>query len=106
LGSNPLFFKSDFIIRRTKSLKDVLACQFNLSLDPEKAQSFLDETLPSEGAKVAQFCSMCGPKFCSMHITHDIRNYVKKGMKDMSKKYLDLNKYKTSKKITTTRDKI
>ena len=80
--------------------------QFNLSLDPEKAKSLHDETLPSEGAKVAQFCSMCGPKFCSMHITHDIRNYVKKGMKDMSKKYLNLNKYKTSKKITITKDRI
>ena len=80
--------------------------QFNLSLDPEKAKSLHDETLPSEGAKVAQFCSMCGPKFCSMHITHDIRNYVKKGMKDMSKKYLDLNKYKTSKKITITKNRI
>ena len=80
--------------------------QFNLSLDPEKAKSLHDETLPSEGAKVAQFCSMCGPKFCSMHITHDIRNYVKEGMKDMSKKYLNLNKYKTSKKITITKDRI
>ncbi|MBK47427.1 MAG: phosphomethylpyrimidine synthase ThiC [Pelagibacteraceae bacterium] len=80
--------------------------QFNLSLDPEKAESFHDETLPSEGAKVAQFCSMCGPKFCSMHITHDIRNYVKKGMKDMSKKYLNLNKYKNSKKITINKNRI
>ncbi len=80
--------------------------QFNLSLDPEKAKLFHDETLPSEGAKVAQFCSMCGPKFCSMHITHDIRNYVKKGMRDMSKKYLDFKKYKTSKKITITKNKI
>ena len=80
--------------------------QFNLSLDPEKAKSLHDETLPSEGAKVAQFCSMCGPKFCSMHITHDIRNFVKKGMKDMSKKYLNLNKYKTSKKITIAKDRI
>ena len=80
--------------------------QFNLSLDPEKAKSLHDETLPSEGAKVAQFCSMCGPKFCSMHITHDIRNYVKKGMKDMSKKYLDLNKDKFSRKITITKDRI
>ena len=80
--------------------------QFNLSLDPEKAESFHDETLPSEGAKVAQFCSMCGPKFCSMHITHDIRNYVKKGMKDMSKKYSNFNKYKSSKKIPVMKDTI
>ena len=80
--------------------------QFNLSLDPNKAESFHDETLPAEGAKVAQFCSMCGPKFCSMHITHDIRNYVQKEMNKMSKKFLNLNKYKISKKITITRDKI
>ena len=80
--------------------------QFNLSLDPDRAEAFHDETLPSEGAKIAQFCSMCGPKFCSMHITHDIRNYVKKGMKDMSKKYLDLNKYKNSKKNSITKNRI
>ena len=80
--------------------------QFNLSLDPEKAELFHDETLPSEGAKVAQFCSMCGPKFCSMHITHEIRDHVQKGMKKMSKKFLNLNKYKISKKNTITRDKI
>jgi phosphomethylpyrimidine synthase len=50
--------------------------QFNLSLDPEKAKSFHDETLPAEGAKVAHFCSMCGPKFCSMEITQQIRDYA------------------------------
>ncbi len=49
--------------------------QFNLSLDPETAKAFHDETLPAEGAKIAHFCSMCGPKFCSMQITQDIRNY-------------------------------
>lgn len=48
--------------------------QFNLSLDPERAREFHDETLPVEGAKTAHFCSMCGPKFCSMRISHDIRN--------------------------------
>ncbi|MCH6267434.1 phosphomethylpyrimidine synthase ThiC [Neobacillus citreus] len=47
--------------------------QFNLSLDPERAREYHDETLPSEGAKTAHFCSMCGPKFCSMRISHDIR---------------------------------
>ena len=47
--------------------------QFNLSLDPDTARSYHDETLPSEGAKHAQFCSMCGPKFCSMKLTQDIR---------------------------------
>jgi len=50
--------------------------QFNLSLDPETAREFHDETLPAEGAKVAHFCSMCGPKFCSMKITQDVRRYA------------------------------
>jgi phosphomethylpyrimidine synthase len=50
--------------------------QFNLSLDPETAREFHDETLPAEGAKVAHFCSMCGPKFCSMKITQDVRDYA------------------------------
>ena len=51
--------------------------QFNLSLDPETAKKFHDETLPAEGAKVAHFCSMCGPHFCSMKITQDVRDYAK-----------------------------
>ncbi|HVS66856.1 MAG TPA: phosphomethylpyrimidine synthase ThiC [Thermoanaerobaculia bacterium] len=51
--------------------------QFNLSLDPERAREFHDQTLPQEGAKVAHFCSMCGPKFCSMEITQQIRDYAK-----------------------------
>src|SRR3546814_1483221 len=50
--------------------------QFNLGLDPEKAQEFHDETLPQEGAKLAHFCSMCGPHFCSMNITQDVRHYA------------------------------
>ncbi len=50
--------------------------QFNLSLDPEKAREFHDENLPQEGAKKAHFCSMCGPKFCSMEITQEIREYA------------------------------
>ncbi|MEO5656762.1 MAG: phosphomethylpyrimidine synthase ThiC [Nitrospiria bacterium] len=50
--------------------------QFNLSLDPETAKAFHDETLPADGAKVAHFCSMCGPKFCSMKITQDVRDYA------------------------------
>jgi phosphomethylpyrimidine synthase len=50
--------------------------QFNLSLDPETAEAFHDETMPAEGAKVAHFCSMCGPKFCSMEITQQIRDYA------------------------------
>jgi len=51
--------------------------QFNLSLDPDTARSFHDETMPKESGKVAHFCSMCGPKFCSMKITQDVRDYAK-----------------------------
>ncbi|HWA13800.1 MAG TPA: phosphomethylpyrimidine synthase ThiC [Burkholderiales bacterium] len=50
--------------------------QFNLGLDPDKARQFHDETLPQEGAKLAHFCSMCGPHFCSMKITQDVRDYA------------------------------
>ena len=50
--------------------------QFNLALDPETARDFHDETLPAQGAKVAHFCSMCGPKFCSMQITQEVREYA------------------------------
>ena len=58
--------------------------QFNLSLDPDTARGFHDETLPAEGAKVAHFCSMCGPKFCSMKITQDIRDYAREqGLSEM-----------------------
>jgi phosphomethylpyrimidine synthase len=57
--------------------------QFNLSLDPETAREFHDETLPAEGAKVAHFCSMCGPHFCSMKITQDVRDYAaQKGLEE------------------------
>ena len=69
--------------------------QFNLSLDPEKALEFHDETLPKDSAKVAHFCSMCGPHFCSMKITQDVRDYaeqkgleeekaIEEGLKEMS----------------------
>lgn len=69
--------------------------QFNLGLDPDKARSFHDETLPRDSAKVAHFCSMCGPKFCSMKISQDVRDYadenginvdvaVQQGMNEMS----------------------
>ncbi len=72
--------------------------QFNLSLDPETAREFHDETLPQEGAKAAHFCSMCGPHFCSMKITQDVRDYaakkeldeaaaVEEGMKEMSEQF-------------------
>jgi phosphomethylpyrimidine synthase len=50
--------------------------QFHLSLDPVTARAFHDETLPQEGAKTAHFCSMCGPQFCSMKITQDVRDYA------------------------------
>ncbi|MBG9829569.1 thiamine biosynthesis protein ThiC, partial [Bacillus wiedmannii] len=74
--------------------------QFNLSLDPERAMEYHDETLPAEGAKTAHFCSMCGPKFCSMRISHDIREYekdndletteaIEKGMKEKAKEFKD-----------------
>ncbi|ULR42283.1 phosphomethylpyrimidine synthase ThiC [Rhizobium sp. K102] len=64
--------------------------QFNLSLDPDTARSFHDETLPKEAHKVAHFCSMCGPKFCSMRISHDIRAEAQKeGLEAMAAKYRD-----------------
>lgn len=79
--------------------------QFNLSLDPYTAKSFHDETLPAQGAKVAHFCSMCGPKFCSMKITQDVRDYAakqkeaEKGMEDMSQKFKEAGSqiYKSTK---------
>jgi phosphomethylpyrimidine synthase len=74
--------------------------QFNLSLDPITAREFHDETLPQDGAKTAHFCSMCGPHFCSMKITEDVRKYaaeqgiaeeeaLKKGMEEKSKEFLE-----------------
>ena len=69
--------------------------QFNLSLDPETALKFHDETLPAEGAKVAHFCSMCGPKFCSMKISQDVRDYTaaekarEAGMGQMAEKFME-----------------
>ena len=61
--------------------------QFNLSLDPDTARDFHDETLPADGAKVAHFCSMCGPKFCSMKITQEIRESAASGMFDKSEEF-------------------
>jgi len=63
--------------------------QFHLSLDPETAESFHDETLPAEGAKLAHFCSMCGPNFCSMKITQDVREFAEKGMLEKSQEFRD-----------------
>jgi phosphomethylpyrimidine synthase len=73
--------------------------QFNLGLDPDKAKQFHDETLPQEGAKLAHFCSMCGPHFCSMKITQDVRDYaaglgvseseaLQKGMKEKAAEFV------------------
>jgi phosphomethylpyrimidine synthase len=63
--------------------------QFNLSLDPITAASYHDETLPAEGAKVAHFCSMCGPRFCSMRISQDIRDAAQAGMSQKAKEFRD-----------------
>ena len=77
--------------------------QFNLSLDPDTAEEYHDQTLPAEGAKTAHFCSMCGPKFCSMKITQEVREFAKAeeakaavseaeaeaGMEEMSKRFHD-----------------
>jgi len=74
--------------------------QFNLSLDPDTAREFHDETLPGENAKVAHFCSMCGPKFCSMKITQEVRDYAEKmhvkveesierGLEEKSKQFVE-----------------
>jgi len=81
--------------------------QFNLALDPETARDFHDQTLPKEAHKVAHFCSMCGPKFCSMKITAEVREYAagmsenertdlekqaaeaRKGMEEKSKEFMD-----------------
>ncbi|MAS84625.1 MAG: phosphomethylpyrimidine synthase ThiC, partial [Erythrobacteraceae bacterium] len=56
--------------------------QFNLSLDPDTAEQYHDQTLPAEGAKTAHFCSMCGPKFCSMKITQEVRDFAAKQNSD------------------------
>ncbi|HET8868820.1 MAG TPA: phosphomethylpyrimidine synthase ThiC [Aquabacterium sp.] len=61
--------------------------QFNLGLDPETARDFHDETLPKDSAKVAHFCSMCGPKFCSMKITQEVRDFAAQGMAAKSEEF-------------------
>jgi phosphomethylpyrimidine synthase len=72
--------------------------QFNLGLDPERALEYHDETLPAAGAKIAHFCSMCGPKFCSMKISQEVRDFaaehdivdnevIVKGMEEKSKEF-------------------
>jgi phosphomethylpyrimidine synthase len=72
--------------------------QFNLALDPVTARAYHDQTLPADGAKVAHFCSMCGPKFCSMELTQQVRDYaanhnmtdieaLKAGMREKSQEF-------------------
>lgn len=61
--------------------------QFNLALDPETAEKFHDQTLPADGAKLAHFCSMCGPKFCSMKISQEVRDYAEQGMAEKSESF-------------------
>ena len=74
--------------------------QFNLGLDPTTARDFHDETLPQEGARLAHFCSMCGPHFCAMKITEDVRKYaaeqgvsgeeaLRKGMAEKSREFVE-----------------
>lgn len=63
--------------------------QFDLSLDPETARDFHDETLPAPGAKNAHFCSMCGPHFCSMKITQEVREYAQQGMAEKSREFIE-----------------
>jgi phosphomethylpyrimidine synthase len=74
--------------------------QFNLGLDPTTARDFHDETLPQEGSKLAHFCSMCGPHFCAMKITEDVRKYaaeqgvgadeaLKKGMEEKAREFVE-----------------
>jgi phosphomethylpyrimidine synthase len=63
--------------------------QFDLSLDPETAREFHDETLPAAGAKIAHFCSMCGPHFCSMKITQEVREFAQRGMEEKSREFLE-----------------
>lgn len=66
--------------------------QFNLSLDPDTARAYHDETLPAQGAKIAHFCSMCGPKFCSMKITQEIRESAEQGMLEKSQEFIEKGK--------------
>jgi phosphomethylpyrimidine synthase len=63
--------------------------QFDLSLDPDTAREFHDETLPAPGAKIAHFCSMCGPHFCSMKITQEVREYAQQGMAEKSREFIE-----------------
>ena len=70
--------------------------QFNLALDPVTARAYHDETLPADGAKVAHFCSMCGPKFCSMELTQQVRDDAARGMEEKS---LEFRKEEKSRRV-------
>jgi phosphomethylpyrimidine synthase len=61
--------------------------QFRLALDPERAKEYHDETLPAQGAKLSHFCSMCGPQFCSMKITEEVREYAAKGLAEKAEEF-------------------
>lgn len=63
--------------------------QFNIGLDPDRAREYHDATMPKDAHKVAHFCSMCGPQFCSMKISHEVREYAENGMQEMSVKFVE-----------------
>jgi phosphomethylpyrimidine synthase len=63
--------------------------QFNLALDPDTARAYHDETLPASVAKTAHFCSMCGPKFCSMKIAHELKAFAAEGMRRKSLEFVE-----------------
>ena len=75
--------------------------QFNLSLDPERARAFHDETLPKESSKIARFCSMCGPKFCSMKITQDVRDYARERGIDTLSEAIETGLHEKAKEFST-----
>ena len=77
--------------------------QFRLSLDPETAREFHDETLPAPGAKIAHFCSMCGPHFCSMTITQEVREFAERGMAENSRSQSARRRYGTPAARSSTR---
>ena len=79
--------------------------QFNLALDPEVAREYHDETLPAEGAKLAHFCSMCGPHFCSMKITQEVRQYAAENAIE-EEKALAVGMAEKSKEFTATGSEI
>ncbi|WP_462322457.1 phosphomethylpyrimidine synthase ThiC, partial [Halochromatium sp.] len=75
--------------------------QFNLGLDPDRAREFHDATLPKESAKVAHFCSMCGPQFCSMKITQDVRDYAKAHQLDDAEQAIEVGMQEKAEEFLT-----